>query len=100
MFAFSKERQRQLYEELLQILHRHDPIGLARLGAPMDEYEPEVGTIVSRLRSAASAEDVTRIVHEEFGRWFGAESTTGPKAAYSAIGDEVWSLLSNKYRDC
>jgi len=57
-----------------------------------------LGTIVSRLQKAASAEDVTRIVHEEFGRWFGAESTTGPKAAYSAIGYEVWSLLSSKHR--
>ena len=77
MLTLSKEAYRELYEELVRILYRQDPIGLARLGAPHDEYEPEVGTIIPRLSSAASAEDVTRIVYEEFSRWFGAESYYG-----------------------
>ena len=97
MFTLSKEGRRELYEELVQILYRHDPIGLARLGAPSDEYEPEVGTIIPRLTSAECAEDVTRIVYEEFGRWFGAESTTRPQTAYSPIGEEVWSLLTTRF---
>jgi hypothetical protein len=98
MSALSKESYRELYKQLVQILHRHDPIGLARLGAPIDEYEPEVGTIIPRLESAANAQDVTRIIHEEFSRWFGAESTTGPQTAYAPIGDEVWLLLTTKFR--
>ena len=81
MFTLSKEGQRELYEALAQILYLYDPIGLARLGAPSDEYEPEVGTIVPRLMSANCAEDVTLIIYEEFGRWFGAQSTTGPQTA-------------------
>jgi hypothetical protein len=98
MFALSKESYRELYEQLVQILHRHDPIGLIRLGAPHDEYELEVGTIVPRLQSAANAEDVTRIIYEEFSRWFGAASTTGPQTAYAPIGDEVWLLLTTKFK--
>ena len=73
----------------MQIPYRHDPIGLASSGAPHDEYEPEVGTIIPLLRSADSVEDVTRIVYQEFSRWFGAESTTGPQKAYTPIGNEV-----------
>ena len=46
----------------MQIPYRHDPIGPASSGAPHDEYEPEVGTIIPLLRSADSVEDVTRIV--------------------------------------
>lgn len=94
MLTLSKEDYRELYEELVQVLYRHDPIGLASSGAPHDEYEPEVGTIISRLRSAANAEDVTRIVYEEFSHWFGAESTTGPYKAYAPIGEEIWLLLN------
>jgi hypothetical protein len=97
MFTLPKDRQAELYEQLVQIFYRHDPIGLAYLGAPSGEYEPEVGTILPRLAGANSAEDVTRIVYEEFGRWFGAESTIGPQAKYSAIGDEIWSLLTAKF---
>jgi len=77
MLKLSKEAYRELYEELVQILYRHDPIGLATSGAPHNEYEPEVGIIIPRLRSAASAEDVTHIIYEEFSRWFGAESYYG-----------------------
>ena len=98
MLTLSKEAYRELYEELVRILYRHDPIGLASSGAPHDEYEPEVGTIIPRLGSAASAEDVTRIVYEEFCRWFGAESTTGPQKVYAPIGDEVWLLLKTSFR--
>jgi hypothetical protein len=97
MFTLPKDRQPELYEQLVRIFYRHDPIGLAYLGAPSDEYAPEVGTILPRLAGANSAEDVTRIIYEEFGRWFGAESTTGPKTKYSAIGDEIWSLLTTKF---
>ncbi len=96
MLTLSKEAYRELYEQLVQILNRHDPIGLANLGAPHDEYEPEVGTIIPRLASAASAKDVTRIVYEEFSRWFVAE--TGPPKAYAPIGDEVWLLLTTKFK--
>src|SRR5690606_37305717 len=51
---------------------RAPPCGVA-FEENTDEYEAEVGTILPRLRSCASADDVQRVVHEEFCRWFGAD---------------------------
>jgi hypothetical protein len=63
---------------------------LAALGAPKDEYAPEVGTIIPRLQDAKSPDDVRRIQHEEFLRWFDAEETIGREAAYDAVAHEIW----------
>jgi hypothetical protein len=96
--ALSKDDQKLLHAKLTEILNRHDPIGLIALGAPKDEYEPEVETIVPRLSAAENAADVTRIVWDEFGRWFGAASTTGPESAYQPLVQEVWELLVDDFR--
>ena len=82
---------RELGERLTETLARHDPIGLVDMGAPRSEYEPEVGTILPRLREASSAAEVSRIVHEEFVRWFDAD-IAGPETTYGAAGEEIWSL--------
>jgi hypothetical protein len=88
-----KQRYRDLHAALTSLLYRRDPLGLAASGAPEDEYEPEVGTILPRLSDAKSPDDVRRIVHEEFLRWFGAEETTGSEAAYDPIAHEIWDKL-------
>jgi hypothetical protein len=44
-----------------------------------------------RLPEATSAEDVRRIAHEEFVRWFDAQ-LAGPPERYSAIAEEIWTL--------
>jgi len=49
-----------------QLLYRHDPVGLAALGAPKDEYESEVSTLIPKLKGATGPDDVRRIVHQEF----------------------------------
>jgi hypothetical protein len=85
-----KRRYRDLHASLTALLYRRDPVGLAALGAPKDEYEPEVGTIIPRLQDAKSPDDVRRILHEEFLRWFDAEETTGPEAAYDEVAHEIW----------
>lgn len=66
-----------------------DPIGLLKMGAPADEYEPEVGSIVPRVMKAINVNDVQQIMHGEFGRWFGAD-TAGPIATYDAPAREIW----------
>ncbi len=62
----------ELFEKIRRALYIADPIGLAANGAPADEYDPEAGTILSRLPDATSTEDVHRIVREELIRWFGS----------------------------
>lgn len=69
-----------------------DPLGLLHSGAPEDEYDPEVGTILPRLNEAGSAEHVKLIIHEEFVRWFGAHSA-GPAGRYAEAADAIWSAV-------
>lgn len=83
-------RYLSLHRGLSELLYRHDPVGLAVLGAPKDEYESEVSTIIPKLKFATGPDDVRRIVHQEFLHWFGDEQTAGPESAYDAIGCEIW----------
>lgn len=80
---------KQLVAEVEALLYRHDPIGIA-FGDNPDEYRPEAESIVARLDSARSVEDVHTLVHEEFVRWFD-EDTAGPASRYEAIARDVWS---------
>ena len=84
-----KLRYRRLFSATSALLFRHDPLGING-EANTDEYEPEVGTILPRLRECSTADDALRVVHEEFVRWFG--ETAGPQARYRAIAEEIWKL--------
>ena len=84
-----------LYTEVSQLLREADPIRLIVIGAPDDEYDPEVSTILPRLREAKSSDDVQRIVHEEFAHWFGAE-IAGPATDYVGVSEDIWKAW-NKF---
>lgn len=64
---------------------------MINFGDNTDEYDPEVGTILPRLKTATDKDDVTAIVREEFERWFNTEVTSKEmNAAYSKMVVEVW----------
>jgi hypothetical protein len=63
----------RLYTEVSRLLREADPIRLITIGAPDDEYDPEVSTILPRLCETHSATDVGKIIHEEFVHWFDAD---------------------------
>jgi hypothetical protein len=64
------------------IVNREDPAGLLCLGAPEDEYDPEVADLI-KWRQAVTAEQVAAV----FLRWFGAAGAMPPdKAARIADG--------------
>jgi hypothetical protein len=83
-----KVRYGKLFDDVAALLFRHDPVNI-NFETNRDEYEPEVGTILPRLRNCVSAEDVCRVTHEEFVRWFGAESA-GTEQHYAKIAAEIW----------
>ncbi len=83
-----KAEYRGLFDELAALLFRHDPVGI-NFEDNTDEYEPEVGTILPRLRSCHSPDDVRRVVHQEFVRWFDAD-IAGPEERYAKIATEIW----------
>jgi hypothetical protein len=78
-----------LYSDVSRLLREADPIGLIAIGAPDDEYDPEVSTILPRLRETNTVVDVQRIVHEEFVRWFGAD-IAGPLTDYADVAERIW----------
>ena len=82
------KRYASLVAELALVFFVFDPMGI-NFGDNTDEYEPEVGTVLPRLRSASSAEDVARILQEEFGRWFG---DAGQPEHYRQLARETWRL--------
>ena len=79
-----------LFEDILALLYRHDPVGLAEIGAPADEYWPEVEALLPRLREATSKDDLRRIIHSVFLQKFEAEETCGPESAYESVSQEIW----------
>src|SRR5215475_14022516 len=68
------------------LLFDDDPIGI-NFETNTDEYRAEAQTIVVRLPEATSEEDVARIIHEEFVRWFDPQMA-GPAERYRAV---AWS---------
>ncbi len=84
--------QEELVAQIEALLFRHDPIGI-NFEENTDEYRAEAQTIAMRLPGVTSADDVRRITHEEFVRWFDAQLAGAPER-YSVIAEEIWALHS------
>ena len=82
----------RLYVSISALLYRHDPIGMVfDSDENTDEYEPEAGTILPKLRGCRSETDVLQVVHAEFVSWFDL-ATIGPQERYKQIAVEIWQL--------
>ena len=89
-----KKDYKELYDSISAILFRYDPIDI-NFETNTDEYDPEVSTILPRLKDCNSANDVLNVMHEEFQKWFGVE-IAGEKSRYKEIAEEIWNLWQNK----
>lgn len=93
------ERERQdlklrfgdAYDRLQAILFEEDPVGI-NFGHNYDEYDPEVRTILPRLRTCRSVRDIQVAIHEEFCRWFNPE-TAGPLTRYEHVAERAFTEL-------
>jgi len=90
-----KRQYGQLFERVSTLLFVHDPVGI-NFETNVDEYEPEVGTILPRLSSCQSAKEVKQVVYEEFLVWFDSD-TVGPEEQYDSIASEIWELWSAQH---
>lgn len=94
--AIAEERKRlkalyrDLFDQTVELFFRHDPIHI-NFEDNSDEYEPEARTVLPQLHDCKSPEDVRRIVHHEFVRWFDAD-IAGKEDKYSRIAEELWVL--------
>jgi hypothetical protein len=82
--------QKDLVSRVEALLFSEDPIGI-NFDTNADEYRPEAQTIVIRLPEATSSDDVQRIVHEEFVRWFDRQ-LAGPVERYRVVAESIWGL--------
>ncbi len=88
----TKETYRKLYSEIGEILFRHDLVGIAS-EENKDEYNPEVGSILPRLKEAKSQSDVQDILYEEFMHWFGRETIPDKDdGKYEKAAREIWAV--------
>jgi hypothetical protein len=86
-----KVKYGELFDATAAMLFRHDPSGISFENQKTDEYDPEAGTILPRLSSCHSSEDVRGVLHEEFCRCFGTDNA-GPPERYAPIASELWQL--------
>lgn len=75
--------------ELTQIINKRDPLHFIELGAPDDEYQPEIGDIFVALREKSMDEtELVEKMKEIFTRWFNASTA-------NSISAEVYKNLAH-----
>jgi hypothetical protein len=84
-----REEYGDLFDEVAAILFEIDPAGI-NFEFNSDEYEPEVGTILPRLKSCHSVDDVRQVVHQEFAHWFD-DDIAGPETHYQDAAERIWA---------
>lgn len=78
---------------VLAILGKYDPAGLAESEAGRAVYEPQMDTILVRLRKMRGASDVQKFCRQQFRRDFGGRALRG-FGEYDSMAKEIW----NAYR--
>ena len=79
-----------LFDEVAGILRDADPMAALAGGAPPDQYEPQVETILRLLRQARCADDAVVIVHESFVRWYDTASL-GTRESFANVAACIWN---------
>ena len=73
-----RRQDRQLLADVRARVWRWDPIGLAEMGAPKDEYDCLVGPISSALRRGVSAAELSSTLDGHISDHFGVAATGTP----------------------
>ncbi|HEY8158188.1 MAG TPA: hypothetical protein VIF10_05725 [Methylobacter sp.] len=84
----------QFFAAVSKVMFEHDPIAI-NFGTNTDEYDPEAGTVIPRLQTCTSADDVVTVVHEEFQRWFGKDDA-GDRGRYIKLANDIWALWQQR----
>lgn len=88
-----KQSQAEIFYSVREIINKHDPARLIVIGAPEDEYDPEVKTIVYQLKNDQTIDQIQDMVYQEFIRWFNEKAIYGERESYLKIAIEIHQLL-------
>ncbi len=86
--------KKALEDLISEEITKADPIGLISMGAPSDEYDPEVREITEKINLCKSATDLERLIHETFVRMFGGEDTAGKRSKYRILSKRIYKKLN------
>ena len=89
-----KQSHAAVFFFIREIINKHDPIGLIAIGAPEDEYDPEVKTIVYQLKDVRTIAQMQDLVYQELLRWFEEKSIVGEWDSYAEIANEIYNGLN------
>lgn len=78
--------------KLTEIINKHDPISLLKIGAPKDEYKHEINAIAKGLKSCKSKKEIQQLVYDTFVKFFSKE-IAGNFNQYDKIAEEIYSKL-------
>ena len=85
----------ELIARVEALLFAADPIGI-NFETNADEYNPEAVSIIARRGEFESVDALQRVVHEEFVRWFDA-NTAGPIERYRSIAAQIWQVWTTDH---
>ena len=78
---------------LRRIINAHDPMGIY-FGEDVnfDEYDPEIGDILTEFKRSKNLEEFTNKVHAIFVKWF-SSGIAGPRSKYRNLAEEIYEFL-------
>jgi hypothetical protein len=85
-----KSHYGKLFLELRSLIHRHDPIDIAKYGME-DEYDPETASILVQLNNNLSQVQVHELVYQDFMYWF--NPVAGKKEKYKDLSSAIYKWL-------
>lgn len=68
-----------------EVLNRHDPVGLISIGAPPDEYDPEMPGVLRAIESASDKKNLADKIENVFGKSVCFDN-------WPALADELWQI--------
>jgi hypothetical protein len=81
--------RRQAYKDAVaavrEVVNKFDPMGLLKIGAPEDEYDPEVAGLVRLVMRRETFDD--QAVAAVWQRWFGDQHGVDGSALAAQTGD-------------
>ena len=89
----NKDKLKTINETVSEILYYYDPVGLAKLRVPEDEYETQARMIIKRLKDVTDLRSLRWIVYEVFVYYFDEDMILpSSDKYYRFIAEEIWEV--------
>jgi len=86
-----KEKYKQIFSLVQVVINRWDPYGLLEGGAPEDEFESEIASVVAKIKTIKTENDAARALSEVFSEAFEPHFFTAD--ACTDVGRELFHEL-------